>query len=369
MVDSIDRTHDCNTLHSLVVHAKNLSMTFVACMTLMPWWLCISSQPASAQSAWGVTAHAADPNDAQIVATVRDLLVNELRSALAQQAANTQSGAPAAQAQALPAVCEDVSCTRGASQAAGASVAVHMSIHRLGQKLIVSATAVDVASGATRVSQRMDSQRVEELDLVVKRLATALVTGETTDASAELGTITEAEARAPTRRNGRLGFLLGLSTLVPFSGYADRQIGGGFEAGLWFETYDFVIEPKIGVRMDLTDERANFTHVPFEVVGSYLFSRSDTSPLIGLGLGVGYVREEVYVERTTGSILVTRSQDVISDSLAAGTILARAGVLLARTYDVSLLIAVEYALTFADFQERSSEHALRLHLNVILGAS
>jgi hypothetical protein len=209
----------------------------------------------------------------------------------------------------------------------------------------------------------------EELDVVIRRLATALVNGEPVEASAELGTITEAEARAPTRRNGRLGFLLGLSSLVPFEGYADRQMGGGFEAGLWFETNDFVIEPKLAVRVDLTDERANFTHVPFEIIGSYLFSRGDVSPLIGVGLGVGYVREEVYVERTTGSVLVTRSQDVISDSLAAGTTLARAGVLLARTYDVSLLITAEYALTFASFQERSFEHALRLHLGVILGGS
>jgi hypothetical protein len=40
-----------------------------------------------------------------------------------------------------------------------------------------------------------------------------------------------------------------------------------------------------------------------------------------------------------------------------------------RTYDVSLLINVEYALTFAGFQERAFEQALRLQRAVVLGGS
>lgn len=265
--------------------------------------------------------------------------------------------------------CEDVSCTRGAAQVAGASVAVHLSVHRLGQKYIVTATAVDVATGATRLSQRMDSRRIEELDLVAKRLAIALVTGEPAEEGAELGTITEEEARVPTRRSGRFGFLLGLSSIAPLTGYADRQFGGGFEAGVWFETNSFVLEPRIGLQFDLTDEHASYTHVPFEIIGSYLFTRSDVTPLLGLGAGLGYVREEVYVERTTGSVLVTTSRTRILDSLLGATLLARAGVLLLRTYDVSLLATIEYAATFATFQERSVEHALRVHLDIVLGGS
>jgi hypothetical protein len=149
------------------------------------------SAHAEAQTAWGVTSHAADASDAAVTSTLRDLLVNELSELLAQ------SGA---QARALPAECQDVSCARGASQVAGAAVAVHMSVHRLGQKYIVSASAVDVGSGASRISQRMDSRRVEELDLVIKRLAVALVTREPVEEGAELETITESEGRAPVRR-------------------------------------------------------------------------------------------------------------------------------------------------------------------------
>jgi len=335
--------------------AQHLGVIVMTCMTLMSW-----SRPGDAQApeTWALTAHSGDPADTVLANTVRDLLASDLGSR------------PNTRATLLSAACEDATCTRAAAQAVGgATVALHVSLHRLGQKLIVAASAVDVATGDSRGSQRLTANRVEELDVVTRRLASALVSGTSAEDTAELGNITSNEAEAPKRRSGRFGFGLHLIGIAPIRGYADQQIGGGVDIGGWFETYDFVIEPRIGIRTDLTREREAFFHVPLELSAAYLFTRDDVSPLLGIGTGLGYAHEEIYVEHEVGEVLVTRTHDRISDSLLTATLFARGGVLVLRTYDVSLLITIDYALTFGEFQERSVEQAVRLSFGVVLGGS
>lgn len=332
-----------------------LSVIAMTCMTLMSW-----SRSADAQAAevWALTAHSGDPADTVLANTVRDLLASDL------------SSRPNTRATVLPAACEDSSCTRAAAQAAGgASVALHVSLHRLGQKLIVAAMAVDVATGNARGSERLTANRVEELDVVTRRLASALVAGTSAEEAAELGNITSNEAEAPKRRSGRLAFALHLIGIAPVRGYADEQLGGGVDLGGWFETYDFVIEPRLGLRTDLTRERESFFHVPLELSAAYLFTRNDVSPLLGLGFGLGYAHEVVNVEHEVGEVLVTRTHDRIADSLLTASVFARGGLLVLRTYDASLLIAVDYALTFGEFQERRLAQAVRLSFGVVLGGS
>lgn len=335
--------------------AHGSAVILMACMTLLSW---SSDGSAQAPTTWALTAHSADPADTVLASTVRDLLANDLVAR------------PNTRATVLPDACQDVTCTQAAARAAGGqTVALHVSLHRLGQKLIVTATAVDVATGEPRASLRVTANHVEELDVVSRRLATSLVAGSSVEQTAELGNITESEAEVPTRRSGRAAVALHLVGIAPFSGYADQQLGGGVEIGGWFETYDFLIEPRFGVRADLTREREEFLHIPLEISAAYLFTRDDMSPLLGLGGGLGYAHEAVYVEHEIGEVLVTRTHDRISDSLLTASVFARAGLLMLRTYDASLVVAVDYALTFGEFQERSVAHALRLSLGVVLGGS
>jgi hypothetical protein len=316
------------------------------------------SAGAQAPETWALTAHSADPADTVLANTVRDLLASDLVSR-----SNTKAAIVAEP-------CRDVACTRAAAQAgSGANVALHVSLHRLGQKLIVSATAVDVATGSTRGSERLTADRVEDLDIVAGRLATALAQGKQVEDTAELGNITANEARAPRRRSGRVALALHVIGVAPFSGYADRQLGGGLQLGGWFETYDFVIEPRFGFLTDLSQERETYLHLPLEVSIAYLFTRDDLSPLLGLGGGLGYAHEEIFVEHQIGEVLVTRTHDQISDSLMTAQLFARAGLLMLRTYDASLVVTLDYALTFGDFQERSVAQALRLGLGLVLGGS
>jgi hypothetical protein len=269
----------------------------------------------------------------------------------------------------LNAGCSDLPCARGAAAPSGARVVVFGSLGRLGSKVVVALTAAQVADGRVLLSETLSVDRVEELDIAAKRLAEALVSGRGLEQSAELGTITHEEAKAPVRRDTRFGVGLNLEGVLPTRGFADRALGAGFGLGLWFETMDFVIEPKLGYRSELGAGDRDWDHGVLEVGASYLMSRGDLSPLIGAGVGLHYMNEELPVGNEVGSVLVSTSEDVIEDDVFGFALFGRVGLLLLRTYDVSLLVALDYTLAFADFQERSDEQAFRLVVGVVIGGT
>jgi hypothetical protein len=265
--------------------------------------------------------------------------------------------------------CPDATCTIQAARQAGVRYAVHASLGRLGRKVVVSFSAVDASLGNVLVADTMSVGGLEELDTLAKRIASTIVEGKPIEETARLGEITKEEAKAPVRRDSRTGFSLGPEALFPTAGYADEQFGMGVGLGLWFETMDFAIEPRLTYRTELSAEETSYDHVAFDLALDYIMSRTDIAPIIGAGLGIHYVDEEIAVERSVGEVLISSSSDVIQDDLFGFGVFARAGVLFLRTYDVSLLLALDYAITFADFQERSNEQALRLSVSIIIGGT
>jgi len=319
----------------------------------------LDASRAHAQSGqhWALDRFAAEGVDGTTAATFQQLLHGQIASRTA--GALTDLGSR----------CQDTECVRQGALKAGAEVGVYGTLGRLGSKVVVTATAVEAQSGRALHSQTISVDRVEDLDDAADRMAEALVSGKKVEGTAELGTITHEEAKAPVRRDTRFGVTLGLEGIIPAHGFADGVVGAGAGLGLWFESMDFVIEPRIGGRMDLGAGDRDWTHVPLEITLSYLLSRSDIAPLLGAGLGLAYVHEELPVRRVSGDVLVTTGTKVIEDSIFAFDVYARAGLLLLRTYDVSALVALDYAFTFGDFHDRSNGQAVRLSLAVIIGGT
>ena len=322
---------------------------------------CLSSaRGAQAQDGahWAIDRFATNGVDGGTAATFQQLLHGQIAS---------RTEGPLTD---LGSQCQDTECVRQGALKVGARVGVYGTLGRLGSKVVVTATAVDAQSGRALRSETIGVDRVEDLDDAAERVAEALVSGKKVEKTAELGTITHEEAKAPVRRDTRFGVTLGLEGILPARGFADGVVGAGTGLGLWLESMDFVIEPRIGVRTDLGAGDRDWTHVPLEITVSYLLSRSDFAPLLGGGVGLAYVHEELPVERRDGSTLVSTSTHVIEDSIFAFDVYARVGLLMLRTYDVSAVIALDYAFTFGDFQgSRTNGQALRLSLGVILGGT
>jgi hypothetical protein len=306
---------------------------------------------------WAIDRFAVQDVSPSTASTFRQLLRNQIA---------TRNGARFTD---LDAGCSDLPCARGAAAPSGAGVVVFGSLGRLGSKVVVAVTAAQVADGRVLFSETLSVDRVEELDVAAKRLAEALATGRGLEHTAELGSITHEEAKAPVRRDTRFAFSLNLEGVLPTKGYADRALGSGFALGLWFESMDFVIEPKLAYRTELGAGERDWDHGAFEIAASYLMMRSDLAPLIGAGVGLHFMDEDVPVGNEVGSVLVSTSTDVIEDEVFGFTVFGRLGLLLLRTYDVSLLVALDYALTFADFQERGDEQAFRLVVGVVIGGT
>lgn len=332
----------------------------LALLSLLALVFVVFASPAATQAEaqkWVITEFAGHGVDPSTVATFRGLLRDEIQQR--NHAAFADIGV----------ACPDSGCALSSATGTGADVVVYGSVGKLGEKLSVSVRASELASGRTVFSQSLSVDRPEELDIAAKRLADALVSGEDVADNAEVGTVTHEEARAPARRDTRVGFLFGFHGVVPFTGYAEEQLGVGTTLGAFIEAYDFVIEPTLGFRFDLTDQSEAWTHLPLDIAFAYVFSRGDVAPFLGGGLGLHVLFERVHMQRTVGDVLRSTSKDVVDDTLVGASFFPRAGFLFMRTYDVSLELVVEYPLTLADFEQRSSESALRFGMNLVIGGS
>ncbi len=312
---------------------------------------------AQGQPQWGIDRFPVRGLGGGEAATFRDLLKSEI---------SQRNGVAFVD---LGVECPDATCTMQAARQARLRYAVHASIGRLGRKVVVSFAAVDATRGQVLVSDTMSVGSVEELDTLAKRIASTIVDGRPVEQTAQLGEITKEEAKAPVRRDTRSGFSLGPEAIFPTRGYADEQFGVGLGVGLWFESMDFAIEPRLSYRTELSSGGEIYDHVALDLGVYYLMSRTDFSPLLGGGVGVHYLHEEVPVEHQVGTELRSSTSDIIDDSVAGVSGYLRAGMLLLRTYDVSVMLSVDYAINLADFQERSDEQALRISTSVIIGGT
>jgi len=170
----------------------------------------------------------------------------------------------------------------------------------------------------------------------------------------------------PTRVH--VGFLGGVAGLAPLSGYADRELGGGFEMGLYLAIDNALLISTLGIDQSFSGESDNrYFHVPMDAMFGYVLSETEITPYLAFGLGLHYLNEHVFVERTVGTVLRSTSHDVIEDRVFGLNLRLRAGLILWRTRTLSMMGALDYDVTFARFQERSSEQALRLSLALIVG--
>jgi hypothetical protein len=232
-------------------------------------------------------------------------------------------------------------------------------VSKLGAATVVSLTAVEVATETTVGSHTLKVDRLEDLDTVAVRMARALRKGQDTDDTAELGAITHEEAKPKVRRGGETGPLIRLGAVVPglSPAYADGLAGASADLGIWHETLDFSIEPRLGVRFDTSGDEASWLHIPIDIAGHYIFSRGDIAPMVGLGAGLHYLHEKRPVTLETGQTFQTRTETVLEDNVWAFGMFARAGILFLRTYSVRLAVTVDYSMLIADINQHSNPRA------------
>lgn len=322
-------------------------------MRVLILFLALAVPNAAWAEAWSVLPFGARGVDLDTTATFRDLLVAELGGKTRANFVDTDD------------VCTDVPCAMEVGRALGVHVVVYGRLSRLGENIVVTSAAVDVEEGETLSQLRMSVDRVEDLEKVAARMASAIVEGEDVQETAELGAITDEEAEPDTRREGDSGLALRVGGVMPFGDALTSGFGILFDVGYWYEARDFSIEPYFRYRgAASSDDDERYDGVNFDVAANYILLRGDFAPFVGLGGGLRWLNESRRIPVDIGTSL-SKIDDLEEDAGWGPGAFARLGVLLFRTYTMRMALTAQYDATFIELHDDSVAQAVDFAISVI----
>ncbi len=232
--------------------------------------------------------------------------------------------------------CVDLNCAVEIGRKLDADQVVICILAKLGEKIIVQFSLVNVPTREMVIDDRITASYVEDLDAVMKRIATSIVKNEPVEKTAELGMITEQETETPRRRGARrmTGFSFGY--LYPQKGYddADRSFTMDFRTGAEIQDFD------LGMQVFL---RKGFG---VNIYTSYLFSKKDVCPYLGGAFGFHWVSHShsyVYYD------YYYQEEEKKGDGFEINI---NSGLRLFHTYNLQLLINLGYSFTFNDYSDQ-----------------
>ena len=233
---------------------------------------------------------------------------------------------------------EPVEGTAAASDNAkkiGAVKAVIGSLSKLGAQTLIEVKLIDVATATVEFSDRMGTTTGTDIDVILSRLAKGVAERKKTEATAEVGKITEKEGFEPARRasfwsgGGKIGYFF------PFGGFGENP-GSliGFSGVGLYETPSLMAEASYSL-FTFTG-RASLWTVGFSAFK--LLSKTDVCPYLGGGIGLAGVTGDY-----PGGSSYTYYESGVGPMLNFG-----GGYMFLRTYDFRFVVDVRYYLAFCN---------------------
>lgn len=224
--------------------------------------------------------------------------------------------------------CTDVACAVEIGEQLGADKVVFCSLSRLGEKIVVQFALADVATKQALVRDNTTSETVEDLETVMKRVAMSIVDQSPIEQTAEVGAIMEKETEVPRRRSalGINGISIGY--LYPQQGYDDID-------------RSFTIDYRRGYEMERIAVGAQFAirwGFAFNIYSSYLITKTDFCPYIGGAFGFHWVAHDDDDDE--------RKDDGFE-------FVINTGIRAFRTYNFQVLLNLDYAITFNDYDDEA----------------
>jgi hypothetical protein len=231
--------------------------------------------------------------------------------------------------------CNEISCALDIGKGLNATKVVFSSLNRLGEKIILQYSLVDVQFEEVLISDNMTASYIEDLDQVVKRVALSIADHVPVKKTAEVGLITEQESLKPNTRGTKSSWGFTFGHIYPQHGYDDKDRIFAVEIRTMYEMEHFAVTGLFAIRKGFA----------FGVGGLYLFSRKDFSPYMGLGTGFHIVAHDNTYEYSYPYGEIKRNESGIMVNV-------RGGLLAFRTYHFHVMANLEYSLTFNDFDDQ-----------------
>ncbi|TET46331.1 hypothetical protein E3J62_04590 [candidate division TA06 bacterium] len=226
-----------------------------------------------------------------------------------------------------PTPCADVACAADIGRELNAAEVVFGSLNKLGEKIIVQFTLVDVATRKASLIDNITAMSVEDLETVMKRVAKSIVKRQPVAKTAEVGAITEKEALKPRGRRTRRGFATRFGYLFPTNGYDDDEQVFAIDFLTMYEAKDFMVNGLFGIRKGIA----------LNIGATYLSTRTDFCPYFGGGLGFHWVHHN-------------DSEDKRSDGFEA---ILSGGLIAFRTYNFRILLNLDYCISFNEYNDQA----------------
>ncbi|MFA4924335.1 MAG: hypothetical protein WC557_09105 [Ignavibacteriaceae bacterium] len=236
--------------------------------------------------------------------------------------------------------CTSTDCAAELGKLLKADQVVSVQTLSLGQKIIIQYFLIDVAQKTVLLADKLTSTSIEDLDVVMKRMAISITSLESAKKSAEVGAITESESKPFFLRNGRRFNNWSFGYLYPQNGYStgDKSFTMDVKIGAEVEDMDYGVQLLI---------REGFGA---NIFSSYLFSRKDICPYVGAGVGFHWVT----IEQSTSYYQYQTYPSIQNEKKGDGfEILLNTGVRLFHTYNFRINVNLAYSYTFNDFNSEA----------------
>lgn len=247
--------------------------------------------------------------------------------------------------------CYDIVCASELGQQLNAGKAVIGSLGRLGDKVIAEVKVINVVRKEIEFIDNLSAATEADLEVVMKRLADAIILGRKASTTTTVTTVTEQETQEPRRRASFYASGLKVGYMFPVDntfGLAERLTVLDF-AGL-YEAPDFMVEALAALRWgdDASDRGFDFSVF-------YLLTRTDFSPYLGGGIGIHWLNAPFkkagdWPETVHGNGL----------NLTAGI-----GLLAFRTYDFHLRLDLRFSYTLEDFGDQFGPRAVTVSFGLV----
>lgn len=236
--------------------------------------------------------------------------------------------------------CTSTDCAAEWGKQLKANQVVSCQMLTLGQKLIIQYFLIDVEQKSVLLADKLTSTSVEDLDVVMKRMAISITSLESAKKSAEVGAITENESKPFFLRSGRKYNNWSFGYLYPRQGYATDQ-------------KSFTMDVKIGSEVEDLEYGVQLLYregIGANIFTSYLFSKKDFCPYIGGGVGFHLVEHHEDSYRILTGNTFTKQDDKKGDGFE---VLANVGLRLFHTYSFRVNVNLAYTYSFNDFKSEA----------------
>ena len=227
--------------------------------------------------------------------------------------------------------CTETMCAVEIGKELEADLVLISNLSKLGDKIIIQYNLIDVNIGQSALVDNTTSLTIEDLEVVMKRIAISIVSKKPLEETAEVGVIMENEGDIPRRRSARRTWGVSFGYLYPQNGYGsvnDRSFTIDFRSS--YEVKNIAVGLQLASRYGFASN----------IFASYLFSKNDICPYAGGALGFHWV---------------AHNESFLNGNMRGDGIefIVNAGIRAFRTYNFQILINIDYAITFNDYDDRA----------------